>query len=476
MNTQRRGEFLIPLLNVIMDAFGIEAAFLLSYWLRFRSSLLDDLGFVREDAPPIEGYLAGSAIVIIVWLMLFATRAMYRARRSVNLSDELVNVAKVVSQGMLLVMSAAFFYREFSYSRVAFAFLWGFAIVFIFSGRAMVQAFERAQYRKGRHLQRAILLGNEAIADQVYERLHGHTSFGFDIVGYFADRPAGRKLGLGRAPRLGPLAGAPAYIRTHGIELAFIAVRTADHQTLFDVIAECEGVNIEFMMVPDVLEVLTSQVRVRELEGIPFLRIKGVPFTVWGRIAKRGFDLLVSALTLLVLSPVYVAIAIAVKLDSRGPVIFRQQRVGIDGREFTMFKFRSMKTGSERFDDEAGLGRRNDPRRTRVGAFMRRTSLDELPQLYNVLKGDMSLVGPRPERIRYVEEFRRAVPKYLDRHRVKTGVTGWAQVNGLRGDTSIEERIKYDLYYIENWSLAFDVKILLRTVRAALMARDGESR
>jgi exopolysaccharide biosynthesis polyprenyl glycosylphosphotransferase len=218
--------------------------------------------------------------------------------------------------------------------------------------------------------------------------------------------------------------------------------------------------------------VLTSQVKVRELEGIPFLKIKGIPLSAWGRVTKRLFDVVVSGLTLVLLSPLLVAIAAAIKLDSRGPVLFRQQRVGLDGRPFKMYKFRSMQEGSEKFDAQAGLGQKNDPRRTGIGRLLRNTSLDELPQLWNVLKGEMSLVGPRPERSRFVQEFGAAVPKYLDRHRVKTGVTGWAQVNGLRGDTSIEERVKYDLYYIENWSLAFDIKILLRTIRAAFMSQE----
>jgi len=167
-------------------------------------------------------------------------------------------------------------------------------------------------------------------------------------------------------------------------------------------------------------------------------------------------------------------IAVLIRLDSPGPVFFRQKRVGLDGREFSMLKFRSMVADAHHRDREAGLGMKNDPRRTRIGRILRATSLDELPQLFNVLKGEMSLVGPRPERTHAVESFQESVPKYLDRHRVKTGMTGWAQVNGLRGDTSIADRIKYDLYYIENWSLAFDVKILIRTLRAAISTRELE--
>jgi exopolysaccharide biosynthesis polyprenyl glycosylphosphotransferase len=204
---------------------------------------------------------------------------------------------------------------------------------------------------------------------------------------------------------------------------------------------------------------------VREIEGIPFLRLKGVPMTTWGRILKRTFDAGIAAILLLLFSPVLLAIALLIKLDSRGPVLFRQERIGIDGRNFDMLKFRSMKAEAESKSGPV-FAREDDPRRTAIGTFLRKSSLDEFPQLINVLRGEMSLVGPRPERPFFVDRFKDNVPKYLDRHRVKTGMTGWAQVNGLRGNTSIEERIKYDVYYIENWSLWLDVKILLRTVRA----------
>jgi len=470
MSTPRRGDLLIPSLLVIFDALAIEAAFVLAYWLRFQTAVFAPFGFQETGSPPFSGYLTGSLFVIAAWVVLFNARKMYGARRNVNLSDELINVVKVVSLGMLIVMSAAFFYRDLSYSRVVFGLLWVFASSGIFFGRALVRALERRLYRRGRHLQRAIIVGNDDLAEQVYTRLHHHPSFGFQIAGYFSDAPADTSRRLSHSTYLGTVAETPGYIRAHGIDLAFIALRSSDHPRLFDLISECEGMNIEFMMVPDLLDVLTSQVRVRDLEGIPFLRLKGIPLTTWGRITKRVFDVAVSLVILVTLSPLLLLVALAVRLDSRGPILFRQKRVGIDGREFTMYKFRSMVLGAEQFDEEAGLGIRNDPRRTPVGRFTRRFSLDELPQFWNVLRGDMSLVGPRPERAHVVRGLVGTVPKYLDRHRVKTGLTGWAQVNGLRGDTSIEERTKYDIYYVENWSLGFDIKILLRTVRAALFA------
>ncbi len=464
----RKGDILIPFLTVLGDSLAIEFSFLFSYWLRFRSPFFEFVGLQRIDPPPLNGYLAGSFFIIIVWLLLFNARKMYRARRNVSFADELLGVVRVVSLGMLIVMSAAFFYRDFSYSRVVFGLLWCTSTATIFVGRTLVHALERSLYRKGKHLQYAVILGNNGLAHQVYSRLNGHPAFGIHIVGYFGEGKAHEELTLASAEYLGTLADAAEFIRRQHIELVFIALRTNDHTELFEVIGECEGVNVEFMMVPDMLEVLTSQMKVMELEAIPFLKIKSIPLTFWGRIVKRVFDIAISFSLLLVCSPVMLLVAILIKLSSRGNVLFTQERVGLDGSSFTMYKFRSMKSGSEMTDDSAGLGIRDDPRRTGIGKFLRKTSLDELPQLWNVLKGDMSLVGPRPERIQYVEEFQSAVPKYLDRHRVKTGMTGWAQVNGLRGDTSIEERVKYDLYYVENWSLTFDIKILLRTLRAAL--------
>ena len=374
----------------------------------------------------------------------------------------------IVTLGMLVVMSAAFFYRAFSYSRVVFGLLWLTSTAFLWAGRVILYNLEKMLYKSGRELRNAVIIGNNETAKRIYEELHNHPLLGYRLVGYFADAQVDNGARLAHAEYLGTLDAVPGKLMQTHIELVLIALSYTDHPKVFKLIQECEGVNVEFLMVPDILELMASTLSLKEIEGIPFIKIKGVPMTTWGRILKRTFDFAVSLVLFALSSPLLVLIAALIKLDSKGPVFFLQERVGLDGRKFMMMKFRSMKEGAEETDEQAGLGVPNDPRQTSVGKFLRWTSLDELPQFFNVLKGEMSLVGPRPERTFYVDKFKDVIPKYLDRHRVKTGMTGWAQVHGYRGNSSLEERIKYDIYYIENWSLMFDVKILMKTVGALL--------
>lgn len=466
MAQPRRNDFLIPTLGVLFDSIAIEAAFLFSYWIRFNTSVFKFLP-LSEEIPPLDAYIYGSFVVIPVWLLIFNSRDMYSARRNVELADEFFDIVKLVTIGMLVVMSGAFFYRAFSYSRFVFGLLWMTSIASIFIGRLFLYQIEKALYRSGRELRNAVIIGSNETANRIFQVLHNHPLLGYKLAGYFADSRCGNGTPLFASNYLGTVNEAPEKLQQEQIELVLTALDHEQHQQLYKLVQDCEGMNVEFMMVPDILELMTSSVSVKEIEGIPFIKLKGLPMTTWGRVLKRTFDFIVALLFLIISSPLFLIIALFIKLDSNGPVFFRQERIGLDGIKFDMLKFRSMKVEAETQSGPV-FATADDPRRTKIGGVLRKTSLDELPQLFNVLKGQMSLVGPRPERPYFVDEFKQLVPKYLDRHRVKTGMTGWAQVNGLRGNTSIQERIKYDIYYIENWSLWFDVKILLKTVRALL--------
>jgi Undecaprenyl-phosphate glucose phosphotransferase len=261
---------------------------------------------------------------------------------------------------------------------------------------------------------------------------------------------------------LGSLDELSRLVGREAVDEVIIALPNANSEDLLNVIAHCDRSTISIKVLPDQFQIMAGQLSVGELSGLPLLNLRDVALRGWKLTLKRAIDLVGSAIGLVLLSPLMFLIAIFIKLDSPGPALYTQERMGLDGKRFYLFKFRTMRADAEAHGP--GWTRPDDPRRTRLGAFLRRTNLDELPQLINVLLGDMSLVGPRPERPIYVEEFRKRIPRYMERHREKAGITGWAQVNGLRGDTSIEERTKYDLWYIENWSVWLDIKIILMTI------------
>ncbi|HEY6951397.1 MAG TPA: undecaprenyl-phosphate glucose phosphotransferase [Bacteroidota bacterium] len=468
---KQRTDFLIPFLTVLFDAVAIEVSFMVSYWLRFYSPLIS-YAEVTKGFPPLSEYVAGSFVVIPVWLFLFNQRGMHRARRNVYFSDEFFAIVRLVFIGMLIVMAGAFFYRTFSYSRLVFALLGVTAVVCISFERFYMMKFEQWWYRTGHDVKRVVLVGTNAMARRVYESISGDPNLGYAIEGYFSVNGPG-EMSTTPAKPIGSFEELPEYARRESIDIILVALDSKDHPILFDLVRRCEGINTEIMMVPDLLEMMTSQVRIKELEGIPFIRVKTTPMSSWNQVMKRSFDLFVALLVLVVVSPVIALLALLVKLTSPGPVFYLQERIGLDGNPFRLIKFRSMRTDAEESTGPVWASK-GDPRTTRLGKFMRRFSLDELPQLVNVIRGEMSLVGPRPERPHFVEQFSKGVPKYLDRHRVKAGMTGWAQVNGLRGgEGSIEERTKFDVYYVENWSLVFDLKIIFKTVRAVLFGNDA---
>jgi Undecaprenyl-phosphate glucose phosphotransferase len=284
---------------------------------------------------------------------------------------------------------------------------------------------------------------------------------GYQAIGFVdGESPAGQEI-MG-VPVLGTVDDIPDLIKAHEIQEVIIGRPELSHQEVLAIISRCERGQVGIKIFPDLFQIIATELSIGDLGGLPLLTVRDVVLRGWKLTLKRAVDLVGSAALLIVFSPFLTLIALAIKLDSSGPVFYAQERMGLDARPFWCLKFRSMRADAER--NGPGWTTEDDPRVTRLGRFIRRFSIDELPQLINVLLGDMSLVGPRPERPVYVEQFRRSIPRYMDRHREKAGLTGWAQVNGLRGDTSIAERTKYDLWYIENWSLLLDFKILIRTV------------
>ncbi len=471
MSRPRRNDLLIPFMTIVLDVIAFEAAFLISYWLRFFSPLTEYFE-ISLGIPPVSSYITASVIFIPVFILVFRSRKLYGARRNVHLSDEFFVLIRLITIGMMIMMSATFFYREFSFSRGVFILLWITSITTVTLGRWFMLLFEQMLYRRGKELKSVVIVGKNKTAEQIFTLFRSKPILGFEVLGYYADSAAATDSPLAEARYLGPNTRLTQDIEPLRIQSALVALAHNEQEQLIELLRHTEGKNIEFMMVPDMLELMTSRIRIHEIEGIPFLKLKDIPMSTWNRILKRSFDILFSAAALLIALPVMAVIAVIIKLTSPGPVFYRQERVGLDGASFPLIKFRSMRVDAEKHSGPV-WNTRKDNRTTTIGRILRRTSLDELPQLFNVLRGQMSIVGPRPERPFFVEQFKSNVPKYLERHRVKTGMTGWAQVNGLRGDVPIEDRTKFDIYYVENWSLVLDVKIILKTIRAVIFAKDA---
>jgi len=316
-----------------------------------------------------------------------------------------------------------------------------------------------------------LIVGAGESGEIILDKIRHAPELGYRVVGFVDD--AHLDLFPTSAPILGTLADVPRLIRQFNINDLIIAAPRLEQRDVLELVANCARERVNVKLFPDIVQIMSSEVTTSDLTGLPMVQIRDVSLRGWNLTVKRAMDLIVSAIALVLISPILMGLALAVRLwGGPGPIFYTQERVGLDGRPFQLIKFRSMRENAE-----AGTGpvwaSPDDQRRTRIGTFMRRWSLDELPQFVNVLVGEMSLVGPRPERPHFVEQFSREVPRYAERHNEKAGMTGWAQVNGLRGQTSIEERTKYDVFYVEHWSLAFDVKILLKTIGAVMRDKNA---
>jgi len=442
---------------------ALAAVDLASIWLAFWSAYL----LLKRNPEFIIGefgeFLLLPGVYTGVMSIIYFSQRMYQRRRPVTHLDEFFKVVTYNLLTMLFTVALlTLFARDFQYHRAFVLLGAGLTMVYDTVGRVIHAQLQWWAQARGIGDDRVLLIGAGEVGQMLLQKIKMHPKLGYQVVGVVDAGKGERALQNLDAPLLGGLADVPTLIDRYGIDEVIIGLPESNHQDLVNIISLCEREKVGIRVFPDVFQIMASEVTIGDLGGLPLLTIRDVALQGWKLAVKRGMDIVLSAIGLVMLSPFMLLIALLIKLDSPGPVFYTQERMGLDAKPFKIIKFRSMRQDAE--SDGPGWTTPDDPRKTKLGAFMRRFNIDELPQLINVLIGEMSLVGPRPERPVYVEQFRQIIPRYMDRHREKAGLTGWAQVNGLRGDTSIVERTKYDLWYIENWSIGLDIMILLRTI------------
>ena len=437
------------------DACLVGGAWLGAFLLRFDAGLPVPLG-----TPNPEPYLYALAVIVPLFLFLFRSNGLYEARRMDSPLGEAAAVVRATAMGVLLLAALTFFARNYSYSRGVLGIFAVLAPTAVIALRSGIRFGLRRLRRRGMNLRYVLVVGSGPLAESVITRIVGRPDSGLRMIGVVADGALGG--GVAGAPVIGGYSDLKSILRASRIDQVIIALSRHESERFEKVAAELADEIVNVKVVPDLLHGFSLRSTVESLDGIPVIGMQESPLFGWAALGKRSFDIVGSAALLLVLSPLLGALGLGVWASSGRPILYRQARMGHDGRVFQMFKFRSMKRDAE--EEGPGWTTADDPRRTRFGRFLRRHNLDELPQLLNVLRGDMSLVGPRPERPTYIESFRREVPGYMLRHKVRAGMTGWAQVHGWRGDTSIHERVEHDLYYIQKWSFWLDVRILIMTL------------
>ncbi len=458
----------IAALMLVSDVAATLAALASAYFLRFRAEIIP----VTRGIPDVSLYNRLFPLMAVLWPAVYYFYGLYQVRRHRSRVEEGLAVLVATGLATLLLAGLATFYRGFSYSRAVLVMFFALDVVFVFAGRTAIRRYLEEAWRHGVGVRHVLVVGAGRLGRAVVEKLHEHPEAGLRAIGFVDDAPEKAGTEYLGAPVLGTTAEAARIVEERGADTVFLALPLDAHRTMLAVLQEVGRTIADVRVVPDLLQYITFRAGVEDMDGLPVVHLTQVPLTGWMSLVKRALDVGLSGAALVILSPVYAAIAIAIRISDRGPILYRQRRMGLDGRSFDILKFRSMVVDAEGQSGPTWTSP-DDERRTRVGVFLRRWSLDELPQLVNVLRGEMSLVGPRPERPEFVREFKEKFPQYMLRHRVRAGITGWAQVHGWRGNTSLSKRIEYDLYYIENWSLALDFRILWMTLRHGLRHRNA---
>ena len=426
-----------------MDAGIIGAAYFFSWYLRFKS------GFFVQDVGvlPAKTYFSALFLIIPGYLLLYSIFQLYMPRRVKSYRKELMDIIRANGIGFMIFILVLYFIKQEHFSRQMLCIFFFINISLEFASRYLIRTILWKMRKQGLNQKHILMIGESQMAEQYMDRLRENPKWGYQVFAHLKDEEKLERI-----------------LEGNELDEVVIALRAEDYGKLERIVDVCEKAGVHTKMIPDFGNVISTRPYIEDVQGIPVIHVRRVPLNIMrNRAAKRAVDLIGATVAIILFSPVMLLTALVVAFTEEGSVIYRQERVGLHNQVFYMYKFRSMIMQDEE-KEKAEWSTRNDPRITPVGKLIRRTSIDELPQLFNVLKGEMSLVGPRPERPQFVQKFRDEIPRYMVKHQVHPGMTGWAQINGYRGDTSIEKRIEYDLYYIENWTMVFDMKILILTI------------
>jgi len=464
---KRRSDLVFTFGRMVSDLLMVNFAFLFSYWLRFDSKVFP-LVFGRPD---ISEYIKPLPIISVLILLIMRSFNLYTSKRRLSILDEFFLIIKSMTVGLVVLMAATFTYREFTYSRLMLIICWVDLIIFIAAARFIINRIRLKIRAQNKDYANLLIIGTGPTAGRLVKHIGNDPHWNYKVSGMVRTSIEPDQHKTEGVSILGELEDLPDILSKVEINEIILTDTSLSRELIISIILECEKRMIQFRLIADLLGMITSQVDMENVDGIPLLGLKESPLIfVYNRMIKRATDIFGSLLGLVIFSPLFFIITVLIKCSSKGPAFYFQKRIGEDGKRFAIIKFRTMQDKAEK-----GVGpvwaSKDDPRRTKIGAFLREHNIDELPQLINVLKGQMSLVGPRPERPKFVGRFKEDVPRYMTRHKIKSGITGWAQVNGLRGDTSIEERTKYDIYYIENWSLMFDIKLILMSIFQTIFSK-----
>jgi Undecaprenyl-phosphate glucose phosphotransferase len=466
----KRHNRLLVAFHVVTDATLGMVAFILAYFTRFETGFIP----TPKGQPPLAQYVDILPYIAVIVPIAFHVQGLYRLRRGRSRIDDFFNVlvgsilavvfgvVATLYVGTYYVSDAARFAGAYEVSRAVWVIFLVYNIALGYLSRKFVREALERRWKAGIGLRRILIAGAGELGRMVADKILEHRELGYQIVGFVDDRAGGDHLGYRGLPLLGRLDEASEIVQRERIDHLYVSLPLEEHMKLLDLVETTSREGVDVKVVPDLLQFIALRARLEDLDGVPVINLNDVPLQGLNSAIKRVLDIAISAGALLLMAIPSLVIAWLIKRSSPGPVFYHQERMGLDGKQFTVYKFRTMPVDAE--EEGPVWSDQDDPRATPVGHWLRRRDLDEWPQFWNVLKGEMSIVGPRPERPFFVEQFKHRIPQYMLRHKVKAGITGWAQVNGWRGNTSLEKRIEYDLYYIENWSVSLDLKIMWLTL------------